>query len=75
MDILVEADPAMQTRKYGWNANHPYAVLTNFENLSIYDTTNHLNSVPRETEPEDEVPIADEEEIRRAEIQEVDKDE
>lgn len=40
VDILVETDPAMQTRKYGWNANHPYAVLTNFENLSIYDTTN-----------------------------------
>ena len=35
----------------------------------------YLNSVPTETESEDEVPIADEEEIRKAEIQEVDKDE
>lgn len=35
----------------------------------------YLNSVPTETESEDEVPIADEEEIRKAEIQEVDRDE
>ena len=35
----------------------------------------YLNSVPTETEPDDEVPIANEEEIREAEIQEVDKDE
>ncbi|MDE6845496.1 MAG: hypothetical protein K2J99_06980, partial [Lachnospiraceae bacterium] len=40
VDILVEAEPAMQARKYGWNAKHPISVLTNFENLLIYDTTN-----------------------------------
>ncbi len=40
VDIVVEPEPAMQIRKYGWNANHALAILTNFENLLIYDTTN-----------------------------------
>lgn len=40
IDITAELEPADQTRKYGWNANHALAVLTNFENLLIYDTTN-----------------------------------
>lgn len=40
VDITIEIEPAMQTRKYGWNANHALAILTNFENLLIYDTTN-----------------------------------
>lgn len=40
VDITVEPEPAMQARKYGWNANHPLTVLTNFENLLIYDTSN-----------------------------------
>ena len=38
VDITRIADPALQTRKYGWNANHRIAVLTNFEHLAIYDT-------------------------------------
>ena len=38
VDISVVKDPAYQTRKYGWNANHRIAVLTNFEYLIIYDT-------------------------------------
>lgn len=40
VDITIDLEPAMQTRKYGWNANHALAILTNFENLLIYDTTN-----------------------------------
>jgi type I restriction-modification system DNA methylase subunit len=28
-----------QARSYGWSAKHPIVVLTNFENLLIYDTT------------------------------------
>lgn len=40
VDILVEPEPAMQTRKYGWNAKHELSILTNFEHLLIYDTTN-----------------------------------
>ena len=40
VDITIEFEPAMQTRKYGWNANHALSILTNFENLLIYDTTN-----------------------------------
>ena len=38
VDITRVTDPAFQTRKYGWNANHRIAVLTNFEFLAIYDT-------------------------------------
>ena len=38
VDITKDALPAIQTRKYGWNANHRLAVLTNFEYLAIYDT-------------------------------------
>lgn len=38
MDITREPDPAIQTRKYGWNAKHRLAILTNFEYLAIYDT-------------------------------------
>lgn len=40
VDITVESEPAMQARKYGWNANHALVLLTNFENLIIFDTTN-----------------------------------
>ena len=39
VDISTASDPAIQTRKYGWNAGHKVAVLTNFEYLVIYDTT------------------------------------
>ena len=39
VDITIEYEPAMQIRRYGWNANHALAILTNFENLLIYDTT------------------------------------
>lgn len=38
VDITRDAAPAIQTRKYGWNAKHRLAVLTNFEHLAIYDT-------------------------------------
>lgn len=38
VDITKDAAPAVQTRKYGWNAKHRLAVLTNFEYLAIYDT-------------------------------------
>lgn len=38
VDITRVNDPAYQTRKYGWNANHRIAILTNFEYLAIYDT-------------------------------------
>ena len=38
VDITIVDAPAIQTRKYGWNAKHRLAVLTNFEFLAIYDT-------------------------------------
>lgn len=39
VDISQKPGPAYQTRKYGWNAKHSLAVLTNFEYLVIYDTS------------------------------------
>ena len=39
VDISKDPAPAVQTRKYGWNAKHKIAVLTNFEYFIIYDTT------------------------------------
>lgn len=39
VDITIEIEPAMQIRKYGWNAKHALAILTNFEDLLVYDTT------------------------------------
>lgn len=46
VDISKAVAPAFQTRKYGWNANHRIAVLTNFEYLAIYDTC----YLPKETD-------------------------
>ena len=39
VDILSDPEPALQARKYGWNAGHKIVALTNFENLVLYDTT------------------------------------
>ena len=39
VDISRTVDSVLQARKYGWNAKHKIAVLTNFEYLIIYDTT------------------------------------
>lgn len=39
VDIYRHPESVLQARKYGWNANHKVAVLTNFEYLIIYDTT------------------------------------
>ncbi len=40
VDITADIEPSMQARKYGWNAKHVLAILTNFENMIVYDTTN-----------------------------------
>lgn len=37
VDLNVTNKPAFQTRRYGWNANLGISVLTNFEQLVIYD--------------------------------------
>ena len=37
VDILKSPKAAFQTRRYGWNANLGISILTNFENLVIYD--------------------------------------
>lgn len=38
VDIKNEVDPAIQARRYGWNAGHKISILTNFEYLIIYTT-------------------------------------
>lgn len=38
VDIKNDVDPALQARRYGWNAGHKISVLTNFEYLIIYST-------------------------------------
>ncbi|MDO4204548.1 MAG: Eco57I restriction-modification methylase domain-containing protein [Selenomonadaceae bacterium] len=43
VDITRDVEPAKQARKYGWNAKHRLAVLTNFEYLAIYDTCHIAN--------------------------------
>jgi len=37
VDILKSAKAAFQTRRYGWNAKLNISILTNFEDLVIYD--------------------------------------
>ena len=40
VNITEDSAPALQTRRYGWNAKHKLSILTNFENMMIYDVTN-----------------------------------
>ena len=40
VDITKDPTPAIQARRYGWNAKHKLSILTNFENMFIYDVTN-----------------------------------
>lgn len=39
VDITKDRDPALQARRYGWNAGHKIVLLTNFEYLCVYDCT------------------------------------
>jgi type I restriction-modification system DNA methylase subunit len=39
VDITRDNSCCFQARRYGWSAKHKIVVLTNFENLLIYDTT------------------------------------
>ena len=40
VNISTDSAPAIQARRYGWNAKHKLSVLTNFEEMLIYDVTN-----------------------------------
>lgn len=46
VDISLEEAPALQARRYGWNAGHDISLLTNFEYLAIYLTY----EMPRESD-------------------------
>lgn len=37
VNIKEESEPAIQARRYGWNAKHKLSILTNFEDMMIYD--------------------------------------
>lgn len=39
VDITKDKAPALQARRYGWNAGHKIVLLTNFEYLCVYDCT------------------------------------
>lgn len=39
VDITRDKAPALQARRYGWNAGHKIVLLTNFEYLCVYDCT------------------------------------
>ena len=43
INIKDKKDPANQAKRYGWNANTPIVVLTDFEELSIYESTRKPN--------------------------------
>ena len=33
-----DPEPALQVRRYGWNARLPFSILTDFQELAVYDT-------------------------------------
>ena len=37
VDIKGDPEPAYQLRRYGWSAKLPLSILTNFEDLAVYD--------------------------------------
>lgn len=39
INIKLKKEPAFQLREYGWTANLPLSILTDFEEFSIYDTS------------------------------------
>ena len=39
VNIKEDSDPALQLRRYGWNSKLKLGILTNFEELAVYDTT------------------------------------
>ena len=45
--IKVDPTPAFQVRRYGWSANLPISIVTDFEEFAVYDTT----VKPLETDP------------------------
>jgi len=38
VDVTKDAHPAYQLRRYSWSAHLPLSILTNFENLAVYES-------------------------------------
>jgi len=43
VDIAYDIHPAYQLRRYAWNAHLPLSILTDFEELAVYNCTNKPN--------------------------------
>jgi type I restriction-modification system DNA methylase subunit len=43
VDIAYDIPPAYQLRRYAWNAHLPLSILTDFEELAVYNCTNKPN--------------------------------
>ena len=43
VDIQYDIHPAYQLRRYAWNAHLPLSILTDFEELAVYNCTNKPN--------------------------------
>lgn len=39
VNISIDKEPCFQAKRYGWSAKHKIVILTNFEDLLIYDTS------------------------------------
>ena len=39
VDVLTSLESVFQARRYGWSAKHKIVILTNFENLLVYDAS------------------------------------
>ncbi len=39
VEVVAKSNAAFQIRRYGWSAKLPISILTNFEDLIVYDTT------------------------------------
>ncbi len=47
VEVAAKSDAAFQIRRYGWSAGLPISILTNFEDLIVYDTTIKPNETDR----------------------------
>lgn len=50
VNINASDSPAFQLRRYGWTGNLPISILTNFNDLSIYDCTIQPEEITSDTE-------------------------
>ena len=47
VDLKTDAGPAYQLRRYAWSAKLPFSLLTDFEELAVYDCRSPLRETTR----------------------------